>query len=107
MSRPRIAFVGAGSVVFTKNLLGDILEHPELRACEIALHDIDPDRLATAKAMAEAVAREREASPEISVHPNSARRSRAPTTCSTWYRSAATGRRSSTSRSRRASGSAR
>ena len=70
MSRPRIAFVGAGSVVFTKNLLGDILEHPELRACEIALHDIDPDRLATAKAMAEAVAREREASPEISVHPD-------------------------------------
>ena len=68
MSRPRIAFVGAGSVVFTRNLLGDILEHPELGNAEIALHDIDPDRLATAEAMAGAVARERRASPEISAH---------------------------------------
>ena len=28
---PRIAFIGAGSVEFTKNLLGDILSFPELR----------------------------------------------------------------------------
>src|SRR5262245_66505355 len=68
MSRPRIAFVGAGSVVFTKNLLGDILEHSELVGAEIALHDIDPVRLATAEAMAGAVAREREASPRVSAH---------------------------------------
>ena len=52
----RIAFIGAGSVVFTKNLLGDILSLPELRSVEIALHDIDPDRLATAEAMARYVA---------------------------------------------------
>ncbi len=64
----RVAFIGAGSVVFTKNLLGDILSFPELRGVEIALHDIDPDRLATAEAMARHVAREREASPAISVH---------------------------------------
>ena len=37
----RIAFIGAGSVVFTKNLLGDILDFPALRDVEIALHDID------------------------------------------------------------------
>ena len=37
----RIAFIGAGSVVFTKNLLGDILDFPALREVEIALHDID------------------------------------------------------------------
>jgi alpha-galactosidase len=66
----RIAFIGAGSVVFTKNLLGDILEFPELREVEIALHDIDPDRLATAESMARFVAREREASPRITSHPN-------------------------------------
>ncbi len=65
---PRIAFIGAGSVVFTKNLLGDILERPELRGVEIALHDIDEDRLATAEAMAGYVARERAASPAISAH---------------------------------------
>jgi len=64
----RIAFIGAGSVVFTKNLLGDILAIPELRGVEIALHDIDLDRLATAEAMARYVARERAASPAITTH---------------------------------------
>ncbi len=64
----RIAFVGAGSVVFTKNLLGDILWFPELRDVEIALHDIDPGRLASAEAMARYVARERGASPRITAH---------------------------------------
>jgi len=64
----RIAFVGAGSVVFTKNLLGDILWFPELAEVEIALHDIDSDRLATAEAMARYVARERGASPAITAH---------------------------------------
>src|SRR5262249_25584621 len=68
MSHPRIAFVGAGSVVFTKNLLGDILQYEELGGAAIALHDIDSDRLATAEAMAAAVARERRASPGISAH---------------------------------------
>ena len=64
----RVAFIGAGSVVFTKNLLGDILSFPELRGVEIALHDIDEARLATAEAMARYVARERDASPAISAH---------------------------------------
>ena len=44
----KIVIVGAGSVVFTKNLLGDILAYPELKDATIALHDIDPDRLKTA-----------------------------------------------------------
>ena len=48
----RIAFVGAGSVEFTKNLLGDLLTFPELADATIALHDIDPERLDTAEAMA-------------------------------------------------------
>ena len=65
---PRIAFIGAGSVVFTKNLLGDILSFPELGDVEIALHDIDADRLATAEAMARYVARERDATPTITSH---------------------------------------
>ena len=39
----RIAFIGAGSVVFTKNLLGDIFAFPALRDAEIALHDIDEE----------------------------------------------------------------
>jgi alpha-galactosidase len=64
----RIAFIGAGSVVFTRNLLADILSFAELRDVEIALHDIDPDRLATAEAIARLTARESDARPAISSH---------------------------------------
>lgn len=49
----KIAFIGAGSVVFAKNLLGDILQFPELADCEIALMDIDPARLKVAGMMAQ------------------------------------------------------
>jgi alpha-galactosidase len=47
-----IAFLGAGSVVFTRELLADILSYPELRDVTLALHDIDPERLETAEAIA-------------------------------------------------------
>src|SRR5438105_7274870 len=50
----RIAFVGAGSVEFTRDLLGDILSFPELADATIALHDIDEERLAAGEAMAHA-----------------------------------------------------
>jgi alpha-galactosidase len=50
--RPKIAFVGAGSVEFTKNLLGDILTFPELASAYIALHDIDAERLDAAEGIA-------------------------------------------------------
>ena len=50
---PRIAFVGAGSAVFTRNLVGDVLSLPELRdTTTFALMDIDADRLATAEIVA-------------------------------------------------------
>ncbi len=43
---PKIAMVGAGSVVFANNLLGDLLTYPELKDnLEFALMDIDPERL--------------------------------------------------------------
>jgi alpha-galactosidase len=47
-----IAFLGAGSVVFTRELLADILSFAELRDVTLALHDIDPERLETAEAIA-------------------------------------------------------
>ncbi|HIE37739.1 MAG TPA: alpha-glucosidase/alpha-galactosidase [Anaerolineales bacterium] len=49
---PKITFIGAGSVVFTKELLGAILSFPELHGSAIALHDIDPRRLDAAERMA-------------------------------------------------------
>src|SRR6266550_2696373 len=65
---PRIVLVGAGSVEFTRNLLGDILTSPALRSSDIALHDIDPDRLATAERMARWTASALGAEPAISAH---------------------------------------
>ena len=41
----KITFMGAGSTVFAKNVLGDVMSTPALRECEIALYDIDPTRL--------------------------------------------------------------
>ncbi len=41
----KITFMGAGSTVFAKNVLGDTLLTPALRESEIALYDIDADRL--------------------------------------------------------------
>jgi alpha-galactosidase len=64
----RIAFIGAGSVVFTKNLLGDLFDYPALRDAEIALHDIDAERLETAATMARYVATVRGATPTITTH---------------------------------------
>jgi alpha-galactosidase len=65
---PRIVLVGAGSVEFTRNLLGDILSSPALRTSQIALHDIDPERLATAERMARWTAGALNAEPTISAH---------------------------------------
>ncbi|MEV4808152.1 alpha-glucosidase/alpha-galactosidase [Nonomuraea sp. NPDC049421] len=48
----KIVFVGAGSVVFTHGLLADLVAFPELRGMRIALHDIDPERLEVAEAVA-------------------------------------------------------
>ncbi len=41
----KIAFMGAGSTIFAKNVLGDILVTDALRDSEIALYDIDSVRL--------------------------------------------------------------
>ena len=41
----KITFMGAGSTVFAKNVLGDSLLTPALQDFEIALYDIDPVRL--------------------------------------------------------------
>ena len=41
----KITFIGAGSTVFARNVLGDVMCTEALRRCEIALYDIDPVRL--------------------------------------------------------------
>ena len=43
--RFKLAFIGAGSIGFTRQLLADILTVPELQNIEIAFTDINPDNL--------------------------------------------------------------
>jgi alpha-galactosidase len=45
MANPKITFIGAGSSVFMKNIVGDILQRPALAGAEIRLMDINPTRL--------------------------------------------------------------
>ena len=60
---PKISFLGAGSTVFARNLLGDILSYPELASSTISLHDINPERLRTTEIVAQRIAR------VLGVHP--------------------------------------
>ena len=52
---PKITFMGAGSTVFAKNVLGDAMMTPSLAESEIALYDIDPERLKESETMLNAV----------------------------------------------------
>lgn len=62
---PKITFIGAGSTVFAKNLMGDILSFPELADCTISLHDIDQERLRTSEIVAHKIAQTLQVKPII------------------------------------------
>lgn len=42
---PKVTFIGAGSTVFVKNVLGDVMTTTALQGFELALFDIDHERL--------------------------------------------------------------
>jgi alpha-galactosidase len=67
----KVALIGAGSVVFAKTLIGDLLSIPELAgpATTIALMDIDPERLGASEVMAGRVADAVDARPQIEATP--------------------------------------
>jgi alpha-galactosidase len=65
LGMPKIVFIGAGSTVFAKHLLGDILHFPELTESAITLFDIDPERLSTSEIVAHKVAEALGAHPAI------------------------------------------
>ena len=56
MNKPKITFIGAGSTVFAKNLLGDILSFPELGQATISLFDVNEERLRTSEIVAQKIA---------------------------------------------------
>ncbi|HTA00095.1 MAG TPA: alpha-glucosidase/alpha-galactosidase [Streptosporangiaceae bacterium] len=48
----KIAFIGAGSIEFTRNVVTDLCSYPELASdLHLALYDISPERLAFAEAL--------------------------------------------------------
>jgi len=53
----KITFLGAGSTVFARNLLGDCMSSEALRDCEIALYDIDAGRLGESERILSAINR--------------------------------------------------
>ncbi|MBC2602711.1 alpha-galactosidase [Puniceicoccus vermicola] len=61
----KITLIGAGSVVFAKTLIGDILQFPELSDSTICLMDVDPERLKVADIMMKRVARKLGVNPTI------------------------------------------
>jgi alpha-galactosidase len=54
---PKITFMGAGSTVFARNVLGDCMCSPVLRDSEIALYDIDGERLKESEKIISAINR--------------------------------------------------
>src|SRR6476620_4972704 len=61
----KVAMIGAGSVVFSRNLTGDILGLPEFRDARISYMDIDRDRLEVAGNLCRKMARAVGANPTI------------------------------------------
>ena len=67
---PKIAIIGAGSMVFSRNLISDILAFDALKGTTFALMDIDAERLKVAGAMAESINRTRGADAKVVVTPD-------------------------------------
>jgi alpha-galactosidase len=61
----KVAMIGAGSVVFSKNLTGDILQYPEFRNATFSYMDIDADRLEVGAALCRKAAKALGADPKI------------------------------------------
>ena len=70
----KIAFMGAGSTVFAKNVLGDAMLTPALAGGIVALYDIDPERLRESQMMLENINRNLKAGFTFKTYLGAARR---------------------------------
>lgn len=61
----KVAMIGAGSIVFSKNLTGDILQYPEFRDATFAYMDIDKERLEVGASLCRKAAKALGAHPTI------------------------------------------
>ncbi|MDR2202137.1 MAG: alpha-glucosidase/alpha-galactosidase [Clostridiales bacterium] len=64
----KITFIGAGSTVFCKNVLGDCILTPELGEFEIALYDIDKKRLGESAAVVSAINRKHSGKAKVNAY---------------------------------------
>ena len=64
----KISIIGAGSSVFTKRIVTDLLLMDEFKSIHIALMDIDTERLKISKLIVEAIAKELSVTPKIMTH---------------------------------------
>jgi alpha-galactosidase len=62
---PKITFIGAGSVVFTRRLVNDILLSPALQDSTISLMDVDPERLRQAQEIVQNIVERRGVSARV------------------------------------------
>lgn len=69
----KITFIGAGSTVFMKNIVGDALHRPALRDATIALMDIDQKRLEESALVARKLAATLGAPAKVETHTNQRR----------------------------------
>jgi alpha-galactosidase len=68
VSVPKITFIGAGSTIFVKNILGDVFHRPALKSAHIALMDINPTRLEESHIVVRKLMDSAEAYGKISCH---------------------------------------
>ncbi|NUP01725.1 MAG: hypothetical protein HOW59_27750 [Nonomuraea sp.] len=79
MSDSRVlVLIGAGSAVFTRGLLADLISADDLGSWEIRLVDVDPEALSVAARLAELMVRARDAGRRITVRRSADRRAMLP-----------------------------
>lgn len=70
MKTPQITFIGAGSTIFVKNILGDVFHKPDLKHVNISLMDIDATRLEESQIVVSKLMQSAEATGVITCHMN-------------------------------------
>jgi alpha-galactosidase len=65
---PKVAFIGAGSTVFMRSIVGDLLQRPALSGATIALMDINPRRLEESEIVATKMIRTLGVSAKVETH---------------------------------------
>jgi alpha-galactosidase len=70
---PRIVFIGAGSTVFMKNIVGDLLMRPAISGATVALMDVDPQRLSESELVARKLVQSLGVKASVETHTNQRR----------------------------------